>query len=61
MKIELFLLTVNVLAGLAEVTWYLQSLPGEKKVKNYFYISLPKRKMSVVNYKQSRLFAVFFD
>jgi hypothetical protein len=32
MKIELCLLTVNVLAGLAEVTWYLQSLPGEKKV-----------------------------
>jgi hypothetical protein len=60
MKIELCFLTVNVLAGLAEVTWYLQSLPGEKKVK-LFYISLPIRKMSVVNYNQSRLFAVFFD
>jgi hypothetical protein len=43
MKIELCLLTVNLLAGLAEVTWYLQSLPGEKKVTFYIYL----RRMSV--------------
>jgi hypothetical protein len=36
MKIELCFLTVNLLAGLAEVTWYLQSLPGEKKVTFLF-------------------------
>jgi hypothetical protein len=59
MKIELCFLTVNLLAGLAEVTWYLQSLPGEKKVKNSFNISLPKRKMSVVKCKQSRLCWLF--
>jgi hypothetical protein len=37
MKIELCLLTVNVLAGLAEVAWYLQPLTGEKKVKFFLY------------------------
>jgi hypothetical protein len=58
MKIELCLLTVNLLAGLAEVTWYLQSLPGEKKVI-YFYISLLIRKMSV-NHNQNSLFWLFF-
>jgi hypothetical protein len=42
MKIELCFLTVNLLAGLAEVTWYLQSLPGEKKVKLFLYFTVSK-------------------
>ncbi len=42
MKIELCLITVNALAGLAEVTWYLQSLPGEKKVKFFLYFTANK-------------------
>jgi hypothetical protein len=42
MKIELCFLTVNVLAGFAEVTWYLQSLPGEKKVIFFLYFTANK-------------------
>ena len=55
MKIELCLLTVNLLAGLAEVTWYLQSLTGEKKVKLFLYFNANKED-ECENYKQSRLF-----
>jgi hypothetical protein len=55
MKIELCLLTVNLLAGLAEVTWYLQSLTGEKKVKLFLYFNANKED-ECENYKQSRRF-----
>jgi hypothetical protein len=54
MKIELCFLTVNILAGLAEVTWYLQSLPGEKKVKLFYMF----KKDECENYKQSRLYCL---
>jgi hypothetical protein len=55
MKIELCLLAVKVLAGLAEVTWYLQSLPGEEKVKLFLYFNANKED-EFENYKQSRRF-----
>jgi hypothetical protein len=59
MKIELCFLTVNLLAGLAEVTWYLQSLPGEKKVNFFLYFTANKEDECESQSKSSVL--AFFD